>query len=265
MTFFSQVLPDDPTSPATIAKYSSSSNTGRDLEGIARVLFDFRPSHSFELELVKGEIVILTRRVDNNWFEGRKQKNPILSGIFPISYVQIVKDIGAQSSGRSKSPGAGGGKPVGQPVAHSLSYGDDFSLNKHHYKPNEFVLQDDSDYGEVFSPPPNKMNDRNTRNRRRMNQRLELITIDTRLNNDQPFRFVASINIFHLDINLKIIFDACRYRAIYNYKPVHQDELELNEGDIIEVLEKCDDGWWVGTSQSSGLFGTFPGNYVERV
>lgn len=56
-----------------------------------------------------------------------------------------------------------------------------------------------------------------------------------------------------------------RYRALYNYKPVNRDELELREGDIIEVFEKCDDGWYVGTSQRTGVFGTFPGNYVERV
>jgi hypothetical protein len=46
---------------------------------------------------------------------------------------------------------------------------------------------------------------------------------------------------------------------------MHSDELELSEGDIIEVMEKCDDGWFVGTSNRSGKFGTFPGNYVERI
>ena len=56
-----------------------------------------------------------------------------------------------------------------------------------------------------------------------------------------------------------------RYRALYTYAPQNDDELELQEGDMICVLEKCDDGWYVGTSQRTGLFGTFPGNYVERV
>jgi len=46
---------------------------------------------------------------------------------------------------------------------------------------------------------------------------------------------------------------------------MHEDELELRENDIIHVFEKCDDGWFVGTSQRTGLFGTFPGNYVERI
>lgn len=56
-----------------------------------------------------------------------------------------------------------------------------------------------------------------------------------------------------------------RYRAIYKYRPQNSDELELQEGDTVYVLEKCDDGWFVGTSQRTGFFGTFPGNYVERI
>ena len=37
------------------------------------------------------------------------------------------------------------------------------------------------------------------------------------------------------------------------------------KGDIVYVMEKCDDGWFVGTSQRTGIFGTFPGNYVTHV
>lgn len=55
------------------------------------------------------------------------------------------------------------------------------------------------------------------------------------------------------------------YRALYNYKPQNEDELELREGDTVYVMEKCDDGWYVGSSQRTGYFGTFPGNYVERL
>lgn len=28
--------------------------------------------------------------------------------------------------------------------------------------------------------------------------------------------------------------------------PRNEDELELREGDIVDVMEKCDDGWFVG-------------------
>uniref|UniRef100_H3ABM7 Sorbin and SH3 domain containing 2 n=1 Tax=Latimeria chalumnae TaxID=7897 RepID=H3ABM7_LATCH len=55
------------------------------------------------------------------------------------------------------------------------------------------------------------------------------------------------------------------YQALYNYIPRNEDELELREGDVIDVMEKCDDGWFVGTSRRTRFFGTFPGNYVKRL
>ncbi|XP_066456729.1 sorbin and SH3 domain-containing protein 1-like [Eleutherodactylus coqui] len=59
--------------------------------------------------------------------------------------------------------------------------------------------------------------------------------------------------------------DAFTYQALYSYLPQNDDELELREGDIVDVMEKCDDGWFVGTSRRTKLFGTFPGNYVKSV
>ncbi len=38
----------------------------------------------------------------------------------------------------------------------------------------------------------------------------------------------------------------CRFQALYNYMPQNEDELELQEGDLVSVMEKCDDGWFVG-------------------
>ena len=74
----------------------------------------------------------------------------------------------------------------------------------------------------------------------------------------KSFDFNNSMNHF---TNYNIIF---RFRALYNYAPQNDDEVELKEGDIVYVMEKCDDGWFVGTSQRSGIFGTFPGNYVAK-
>lgn len=42
-----------------------------------------------------------------------------------------------------------------------------------------------------------------------------------------------------------------RYKAVYNYRPQNSDELELREGDVVQVVEKCDDGWFVGTELTS--------------
>lgn len=40
--------------------------------------------------------------------------------------------------------------------------------------------------------------------------------------------------------------------------PQNDDELELRDGDIVDVMEKCDDGWFVGKNSpfffSSGVW-----------
>lgn len=36
------------------------------------------------------------------------------------------------------------------------------------------------------------------------------------------------------------------FQALYSYVPQNEDELELKEGDLVSVMEKCDDGWFVG-------------------
>ncbi|XP_061449327.1 vinexin isoform X2 [Rhineura floridana] len=55
------------------------------------------------------------------------------------------------------------------------------------------------------------------------------------------------------------------YQALYQYRPQNEDELELHEGDRVDVMQQCDDGWFVGVSRRTQKFGTFPGNYVALV
>ncbi|PAA71479.1 hypothetical protein BOX15_Mlig003955g1, partial [Macrostomum lignano] len=51
-------------------------------------------------------------------------------------------------------------------------------------------------------------------------------------------------------------------RALFDYPATGDDELSLREGDVVSVLEKCADGWWLG-EDSSGNRGIFPGSYAE--
>ncbi|KAK4887754.1 hypothetical protein RN001_004025 [Aquatica leii] len=52
------------------------------------------------------------------------------------------------------------------------------------------------------------------------------------------------------------------YVALYPYKPQKADELELRKGGIYIVTERCQDGWFKGTSNRTQKCGVFPGNYV---
>ncbi|XP_066544579.1 abl interactor 2 isoform X4 [Amia ocellicauda] len=51
--------------------------------------------------------------------------------------------------------------------------------------------------------------------------------------------------------------------AIYDYSKDKEDELSFQEGAIIYVIKKNDDGWYEGVM--NGTTGLFPGNYVESI
>lgn len=55
------------------------------------------------------------------------------------------------------------------------------------------------------------------------------------------------------------------YVAIYPYAPRKEDELELRKGEMFLVFERCQDGWFKGTSMHTSKIGVFPGNYVAPV
>ena len=57
----------------------------------------------------------------------------------------------------------------------------------------------------------------------------------------------------------------CSYRVVNEYKCRNDDELTLTRGDVIKVVEKCRDGWWVGVSMETGNMGIFPGNHVALI
>jgi hypothetical protein len=50
-------------------------------------------------------------------------------------------------------------------------------------------------------------------------------------------------------------------KALFDFKPQEDNELEFKKGDLIEVVEKDDANWWRGRlDEREGLF---PANYVS--
>ncbi|KAM6361775.1 sorbin and SH3 domain-containing protein 2 [Alca torda] len=161
--------------------------------GEAVAKYNFSADTNVELSLRKGDRVILLKRVDQNWYEG-KIPGTNRQGIFPVSYVEVIKKNASKSLDDYPDP------PIPQ------SYSSDRIHQLSSTKPQRPVLAHENIHG-----------------------------------GGEPFQ------------------------ALYNYTPRNEDELELREGDVIDVMEKCDDGWFVGTSRRTKFFGTFPGNYVKRL
>ncbi|MEQ2306023.1 hypothetical protein AMECASPLE_003814 [Ameca splendens] len=82
-------------------------------EAVAR--YNFNADTNVELSLRKGERVVVIRRVDQNWFEG-KIPGTTKQGIFPVSYVEIIKHSPSKSSVQHVDPHAYSRAPSSTPV-----------------------------------------------------------------------------------------------------------------------------------------------------
>ncbi|XP_058234967.1 CD2-associated protein isoform X1 [Hemibagrus wyckioides] len=52
-------------------------------------------------------------------------------------------------------------------------------------------------------------------------------------------------------------------KVLFEYVPQNEDELELKVGDIIEISEEVEEGWWSGIM--NGKSGLFPSNFVKEI
>ncbi|XP_073985952.1 CIN85 and CD2AP related isoform X3 [Rhodnius prolixus] len=52
-------------------------------------------------------------------------------------------------------------------------------------------------------------------------------------------------------------------KVLFHYKPANEDELELQVGDIIDVISEVEEGWWKGKLKNR--IGVFPSNFVCEI
>ncbi|KAL6096244.1 cd2ap [Pungitius sinensis] len=52
-------------------------------------------------------------------------------------------------------------------------------------------------------------------------------------------------------------------KVLFDYQPQNEDELELKIGDVVDVIEEVEEGWWNGNF--NGKSGLFPSNFVKEL
>jgi hypothetical protein len=60
-----------------------------------------------------------------------------------------------------------------------------------------------------------------------------------------------------------VFADLFLVRALYNYVGQEEDELTIQAGDVIGLVNGDNPDWWEG--ELNGKIGVFPANYVERI
>uniref|UniRef100_A0A8D2ZI11 Sorbin and SH3 domain containing 2a n=1 Tax=Scophthalmus maximus TaxID=52904 RepID=A0A8D2ZI11_SCOMX len=227
----------------------------------ARAIYDFNAQTAKELTFKKGDAVNIIRQIDTNWYEGEHRGRV---GIFPISYVEKMPSTEKQQPIRPPPPAHV--REIGEAVAR-FNFNADTNVELSLRKGERVIVirQVDQNWYEGKIPDTTKQGI----------FPVSYIDIIKRSPSKSPAHHIdprghsGSRTPSSTPIK-RLVQDALHgggdpYQAVYNYTPRNEDELELREGDIVDVMEKCDDGWFVGTSRRSKLFGTFPGNYVKQL
>ncbi|XP_048060732.1 sorbin and SH3 domain-containing protein 1 isoform X6 [Megalobrama amblycephala] len=260
--------------------------------------FDFRAESLKELPFQKGDIVYIYRQVDQNWFEGEHHGRV---GIFPRSYVELLPPTEkAQPQKSAPVQVLEYGEAIARfnftgdtAVEMSFRKGERITLirrvdenwyegkisgtNRQGIFPVTYIevhkrprVKNGVDYPDPpISQSPHRSTNASPQPLRNdveyygRSSRSPVMLFDIQDNNmnansfTQPLSQSSSPEPGRMSCGI--------FQALYNYMPQNDDELELQEGDLVNVMEKCDDGWFVGTSKRTKQFGTFPGNYVKAV
>ncbi|XP_052017949.1 sorbin and SH3 domain-containing protein 2 isoform X4 [Apodemus sylvaticus] len=233
----------------------------------AKAVYDFKAQTSKELSFKKGDTVYILRKIDQNWYEGEHHGRV---GIFPISYVEKLTPPEKAQPARPPPPVQPG--EIGEAIA-KYNFNADTNVELSLRKGDRIILlkRVDQNWYEGKIPGTNRQGIFPV-------SYVEVVKRNTKGAEDYPDpplpHSYSSDRIHSLSSNKpqrpafsheNIQGGGEPFQALYNYTPRNEDELELKESDVIDVMEKCDDGWFVGTSRRTKFFGTFPGNYVKRL
>ncbi|KFW65992.1 Sorbin and SH3 domain-containing protein 1, partial [Pygoscelis adeliae] len=233
----------------------------------ARAKFDFKAQTLKELPLQKGDIVYIYKQIDQNWYEGEHHGRV---GIFPRSYIELLPPA---EKAQPKKPSPLQVLEYGDAVA-KFNFNGDTQVEMSFRKGERITLirRVDENWYEGKIPGTNRQGIFPVTYVEVLKRPVVKNAIDypdppmslspNRSMTASPQQPQAQQQGASPDRS-QTPRDIVSYQALYSYTPQNDDELELRDGDIVDVMEKCDDGWFVGTSRRTRQFGTFPGNYVK--
>ncbi|XP_070220508.1 sorbin and SH3 domain-containing protein 2 isoform X7 [Bos mutus] len=234
----------------------------------AKAVYDFKAQTSKELSFKKGDTVYILRKIDQNWYEGEHHGRV---GIFPISYVEKLTPPEKAQPARPPPPAQPG--EIGEAVA-KYNFSADTNVELSLRKGDRIILlkRVDQNWYEGKIPGTNRQGifpvsyvEVVRKHTTKGAEDYPELPIPHSYSSDRIHSLSSNKPQRPVFTHENIQGGGEPFQALYNYTPRNEDELELRESDVIDVMEKCDDGWFVGTSRRTRFFGTFPGNYVKRL
>ncbi|XP_055141767.1 E3 ubiquitin-protein ligase SH3RF2 isoform X4 [Symphalangus syndactylus] len=239
--------------------------------------FDLRGKGKSEnqdcLTFLKDDIITVISRVDENWAEGKLGDKV---GIFPILFVEpnltarhlLEKNKGRQSS-RTKNlslvPSSsrsntstlrrGPGSRMKGPGQFSITTALN-TLNRMVHSPSGRHMVEISTPVLISSSNPSVIT-----------QPMEKADVPSSSAGQVSTYHPAPVSPGHSTAVVSLPgsqqhLSANMFVALHSYSARGPDELDLQKGEGIRVLGKCQDGWLRGVSLVTGRVGIFPNNYV---
>ncbi|XP_077923473.1 E3 ubiquitin-protein ligase SH3RF2 isoform X6 [Halichoerus grypus] len=202
----------------------------------AKALYNYRGQNPGDLRFNKGDVILLRRQLDENWYQGEING---VSGIFPASSVEVIKQL-----------------PQPPPLCRALYNFDLRHKDKSENQDCLTFLKDDiitviSRVDENWAE--GKLGDQVGI--------FPILFVEVSTYHPVPASPGHSTAIVSLPSSQKHL-SANMFVALHSYSAHGPDELDLQKGEGIRVLGKYPDGWLRGVSLVTGRVGIFPNNYV---
>ncbi|XP_062406540.1 CD2-associated protein isoform X2 [Sardina pilchardus] len=216
------------------------------------VEYEYEAAHEDELTLRPGDVIKNVRRVEEEgWMEGELKGK---KGLFPDNFVKDSEEVDRKQVGERDGVGLGHDRrPVSNlgPRGHS----DPYMEIKNESKETKEVKEE--------SQPTR----RGAGNVASLVQRISTYGIPAggfqpssqpRVSKKTtPLSSTQHTTGFHQELKKR------QCKALFDYVPQNEDELELKVGDVVEITEEVEEGWWSGVL--NGKFGLFPSNFVKEM
>ncbi|XP_073906662.1 E3 ubiquitin-protein ligase SH3RF3 isoform X3 [Castor canadensis] len=205
-----------------------------------KALYSYEGKEPGDLKFNKGDIIILRRKVDDNWYHGELQG---IHGFLPASYIQCVRPL-----------------PQAPPQGKALY---DFEMKDRDQDKDCLTFTKDEVLTVIRRVDDNWAEGM-------LGDKIGIFPLlyveDPSSAGPIPIATPRAAAVAgEQSTSSKVQLPLNVYLALYAYKPQKNDELELRKGEMYRVLEKCQDGWFKGASLRTGVSGVFPGNYVTPV
>ncbi|XP_041089157.1 SH3 domain-containing kinase-binding protein 1 isoform X2 [Polyodon spathula] len=223
-----------------------------------KAAFSYAPQNDDELELKVGDVIEVSREVEEGWWEGTLNGK---TGIFPSNFIKELpvelEDAAAtqeEKSTRTNVKDSTGSESDGGDSCSSKSEGGSVA-SASEIQPKKVK---GIGFGDIFKDKPIKLRPRS------MDVDSELGAPSEKSTGRKVPSSSGAQEPVKADSDSRAKATAKEYcKVTFPYEAQNEDELTIKEGDVVAIISKdcADVGWWRG--ELGGRQGVFPDNFVK--